>query len=353
MKPRKKVKKEAGRAPKVKTGISGTKIISLFCGAGGLDLGFKQEGFEVSLAIDYEEAAIKTHKRNFSDTKSLAADLTKLGPEGVLKLVEEQVEAGASIGIIGGPPCQGFSRANPSAGANDPRNQLPSLYVDIIKELQKKYTVEFVIFENVLGMKDKKHSEKYNALISGLKTLGFLVHEKELCALDFGVPQLRYRIIISAIRDGQGYKKIVPKRRKGKLTVKEAIGELEEPAFYNRNLKAADIPVHPNHWTMRPKSHRFSQTGPDNKPSSKSRSFRKLMWDKASPTIAFGNREIHLHPDGRRRLSIYEAMLLQGFPSSFVLEGSLSQQVTQVSNAVPPPLARSIAAAIKKSLGNK
>ena len=80
------------------------------------------------------------------------------------------------------------------------------------------------------------------------------------------------------------------------------------------------------------------------------RSFRRLKWDQPSPTVAYGHREIHVHPSGRRRLSIYEAMLLQGFPDEFVLEGNLSAQVEQVSNAVPPPLARSLATAIKEAL---
>ena len=74
------------------------------------------------------------------------------------------------------------------------------------------------------------------------------------------------------------------------------------------------------------------------------RSFKQLKWADPSPTIAFGHREIYVHPNGRRRLSIFEAMLLQGFPKSFVLEGNLSEQVEQISNAVPPPLARSIQA---------
>lgn len=326
------------------------KIISLFCGAGGLDLGFKQEGFNVSLAIDFEKSAISTHQKNFVKTKSIAADLTQMGPKGVMEEVRNQVLIGSRIGIIGGPPCQGFSRANPTADSNDPRNLLPSLYVDIIKELQKHYDVEFVVFENVLGMKDKKHSEKYNALIKGLNKLGFSVYEQEHCALDYGVPQNRQRIIISAMRGGKGYGAVLPKKKKGKATVREAIGMLDEPAFYKKDMQISEIPIHPNHWTMNPKSYRFTQPIPNN---NKTRSFRRLTWDKASPTIAFGNREIYLHPEGRRRLSIYEAMLLQGFPSSFILEGNLSQQVKQISNAVPPPLARSIAAAVKKSLDGK
>jgi DNA (cytosine-5)-methyltransferase 1 len=326
------------------------QIVSLFCGAGGLDLGFRLERFKIALAIDFEESAINTHKKNFADTTSIAADLTKLGPKGVMRYMREKIPDGSRIGVIGGPPCQGFSRANPSSEANDPRNLLPSLYVKIIRELQKHYEVEFVVFENVLGMKDRKHSKKYSSLITGLKRLGLTVHEKEVCALDYGVPQRRYRVIISAMRSGKGYSAVRPFKRKGKSTVREAIGMLVEPVFFDKKLCPNDIPVHPNHWTMRPKSNRFNQTEKVNR---KTRSFRRLMWDKASPTIAFGNREIHLHPEGKRRLSIYEAMLIQGFPSDFVLEGNLSQQVTQISNAVPPPLARSIAAAVKRSLRGK
>jgi DNA (cytosine-5)-methyltransferase 1 len=322
-------------------------IISLFSGAGGLDLGFREEGYKIAVAIDYESSAIDTHKHNFQDTKCLVADLTKLGPVGVLKHVKANVPIQSRIGVIGGPPCQGFSRANISSQPDDPRNLLPVLYVDIIRELQKNYTVEFVIFENVLGMKDKKHAPKYAGLISGLQDLGLETTEKELCALDFGVPQNRNRIIVSAVRKDQGYLPVTPKPRHGLRTVKEAIGTLPLPVFFSRSLKSTDIPHHPNHWTMQPKSIKFTE---NIEVKSKARSFRKLKWDKASPTIAFGNREIHVHPDGTRRLSIYEAMLLQGFPPEFELKGNLSQQVKQISNAVPPPLARSLAAALKESI---
>jgi len=325
------------------------QIISLFCGAGGLDLGFKDDGYKIALAIDFESAAIDTHKHNFTTTESVVADLTVLGPSGVLKYVNANVPLGQRIGVIGGPPCQGFSRANIGSQPDDPRNTLPKLYVEIIKELQLHYVVEFVIFENVLGMKDKKHSEKYLSLVDGLKRLKLDVTEKELCAMDFGVPQNRNRIIVSALRSGQGYKQVVPEKSKGLSTVEQAIGNLPQPVFFERNLKSTDIPNHPNHWTMRPKSVKFQQIIGD---GNKTRSFRKLKWDKASPTIAFGNREIHIHPNGTRRLSIYEAMLLQGFPKTFELKGNLSQQVKQISNAVPPPLAKCLAAAVSKSMNS-
>lgn len=326
------------------------KIVSLFSGAGGLDLGFKEAGYIISVAIDSADAAIRTHRRNFPRTKAIIADLNEIKSLGVLEQVKAKLLAGQRIGVIGGPPCQGFSRANTCAQSDDPRNKLPNLYLDIVRELQSTYIVEFVVFENVLGIRDKKHASTYKALMDGIVNLKFDVTEQELCATDFGVPQNRRRIVLSGMRTEQGYSAVQPRKRKGLQTVREAIGTIDAPALFERGLSPGDIPVHPNHWTMNPKSRRF--TNPEGK-NDGGRSFRRLKWDAPSPTVAFGHREIHVHPDGRRRLSIYEAMLLQGFPEGFVLEGNLSEQVAQISNAVPPPLARSVAAAVKRALDGR
>jgi len=172
-------------------------IVSLFSGAGGLDLGFAQAGFNVAIAIDSESAAISSHSANFPNTKGIAADLVELGPTGVSKLVQQVIPTGAKIGVIGGPPCQGFSRANTASQHADPRNELPSLYIRIIRKLQKLYSVEFVVFENVLGIRDSRHAVKYAELLTDLKKSKFVVTEKELCAVDFGVPQTRRRIVLS------------------------------------------------------------------------------------------------------------------------------------------------------------
>jgi len=323
------------------------KIVSLFCGAGGLDLGFKECGFTISVAIDVSDAAIRTHKKNFPRSAAVVGDLVKLQPGGVLEHVKKELAPGQRIAVIGGPPCQGFSRANPGSLSDDPRNRLPKLYVEIVARLQSLYTVEFIVFENVLGIRDKKHVNTYNALVKGIADLGFDVTENELCSADFGVPQNRRRIILSGLRADQGYTQVKPRKRKGLRTVREAIGELNAPTFFRYGLEPKDIPIHPNHWTMRPKSHRFLNPEAE---AGVGRSFKRLNWNAPSPTIAFGHREIHVHPDGRRRLSIYEALLLQGFPEEFVLEGNLSEQVEQVSNAVPPPLARGVALALKRAL---
>lgn len=326
------------------------KIISLFSGAGGLDLGFKEAGFTISVAFDSADAAVRTHRRNFPRTKAIVADLSQLKSLGVLEQVKAKIPAGERIGVIGGPPCQGFSRANTGSQTDDPRNKLPTLYLDIVRELQCTYMVEFLVFENVLGIRDKKHAATYKRLIDGIHNLKFNLTENELCAADFGVPQNRRRIVLSGMRAEQGYSAVRPRKRKGLQTVREAIGAVDAPTFFERGLSPDNIPVHPNHWTMKPKSSRF--TNPKvNKVAA--RSFRRLNWDAPSPTIAFGHREIHVHPNGCRRLSIYEAMLLQGFPDRFVLEGNLSEQVAQISNAVPPPLARSVAAAVKRALDGR
>ncbi|MER7991789.1 DNA cytosine methyltransferase [Micromonospora chalcea] len=324
------------------------KVVSLFSGAGGLDLGFRNAGFQLVFAVDSSDWAIKTHRRNFPGTKSIAADLIQLQPEGVLSELEEILSPGDSIGVIGGPPCQGFSRANTGAYADDPRNKLPLLYLDIVEALQRVYDVQFVLFENVLGIRDVKHEVAFNGILSKFRELGFAEGVEEYCALDFGVPQNRKRVVISAFSAQGAFKAFSPaKIERGNLDVKSAIEGLPAPAFYSRIQRPEDNPYHPNHWTMRPLSRRFKT--PDVLLQG-GRSFRRLCWDKPSPTVAYGHREIHVHPDGARRLSIYEAMLLQGFPHEFVLEGPLSAQVEQVSNAVPPPLAEALAVATKRAL---
>ena len=326
------------------------KIVSLFSGAGGLDLGFKEAGFSIAVALDQDAAAVLTHQKNFARTNAVEADLRKLQPKGVLAQVENTVAKEQSIGVIGGPPCQGFSRANVGAKASDDRNKFPDLYIEIVRRLQQVYTVEFVVFENVLGIRDRKHAKTYEALITGIGELGFDTYEHELSAIDFGVPQNRRRVIIAGLRTGQDYPKIQIRKRKGLQTVQDAIGSLDAPAYFRHGISVDEIPVHPNHWTMRPRSYRFRSAATLR---SDGRSFKRLSWDEASPTIAFGHREILVHPSGSRRISIYEAMLLQGFPDEFVLCGNLSEQVIQVSNAVPPPLARAVALAVKRVIRGK
>ncbi|RIJ60674.1 DNA cytosine methyltransferase [Clavibacter phaseoli] len=324
------------------------KIVSLFSGAGGLDLGYKDAQYDLAFALDSSKWAIETHRANFPGTESITADLIELKPAGVIAALARILTPGESIGVIGGPPCQGFSRGNPKALAEDPRNKLPLLYLSVVEALQLVYKVQFVLFENVLGIRDVKHEEAFGGIIQKFHALGLYERVDEYCALDFGVPQNRRRVIISAFADPIAREAFSPSKlpREG-LSVREAIGTLPAPAYFSRQLQPDDVPYHRNHWTMRPISSKFSD--PDGVPRG-SRSFRRLAWDMPSPTVAYGHREIHVHPEGHRRLSIYEAMVLQGFPKSFVLSGPLSAQVEQVSNAVPPPLGYALAQATSRAL---
>jgi len=321
-------------------------VVSLFSGAGGLDLGFGQAGFKTIFAADYNSAAVNTFNAN-SGFRNIARqiDLSTVSIHSILNMIDD---IGIKpVGVIGGPPCQGFSRGNSNSTADDPRNVLPLKYAELIAGLRDKFDIDFFVFENVPGLRDSKHAEIYNRLKDRLEFAGFTLFEHEVESSRFNVPQTRRRVIFVGINCYKypDVKFSFPSGRSNSLTIKDVIGNLPEPVFFSREITPDQIPYHKNHWTMVPKSKKF-QEGIE--PGG--RSFKRLSWDKKSPTVAYGHREIHVHPDGKRRLSIYEAMLLQGFPPEFWLTGNLSAQVEQVSNAVPPPVAKAIALAIKKTI---
>lgn len=322
-------------------------LISLFCGAGGLDLGFKQAGFQTAAAFDINKSAVDSFNSNHPGNVASVVDIEEVGAVGILALVEKKIPFGADIGIIGGPPCQGFSLANTGSNADDPRNKLPRTYLKIVKELMSFYNVHFLLIENVSGIKAQKHNETFTGIIDGIRELNLVPHYEIMNSVYYGVPQVRKRMILVGLRDSVSQKFKFPVQEKNITTVRQVIENFPEPIFYNKNTRDIKSSYHVNHWTMMPKSEKFraDYVAPKN-----SRSFKRVQWDLPSKTIAFGNREILIHPSGLRRLSIYEALLLQGFPASFTLVGSLSSQVTQVSNAVPPPLAKSIANSLKKAI---
>ncbi|WP_265594904.1 DNA cytosine methyltransferase [Haloferula sp. BvORR071] len=321
-------------------------LLSLFCGAGGMDSGFHQAGFQTGLAIDSCQDAVDTFNFNASSSVAVKRDLSKLSPKDFLGLIPKGMRP---VGLIGGPPCQGFSRGNVSSDPNDSRNLLPFRYADLVKTAREKFDLEFFVFENVTGLLGSKHLPRFKRILDRLEKAGFNVFHTRLNAADYNVAQRRHRVFIVGLNKevfpNQEFK--FPKPSGEKLTVGSAIKGLPPATYFARDLSAANIPYHQNHWTMVPRSARF--TGARQR-SNAGRSFRILDWNSVSPTVAYGNREIHIHPDGKRRLTILEAMLLQGFDPGFKILGSFSSQVTQVSNAVPPPLARAIADQIKNLL---
>lgn len=327
-------------------------VVSLFCGPGGFDVGFEKAGFTPVLAIDAAPAACKTFKRNHPDCTVLKSDLANAPRGYVVQRLHELPDDPHPVGVIGGPPCQAFSLSNGHKRDDDPRAELPRHYAAILKELNAEYSIDFFVFENVLGLKHQRHQhvfEEFKKLFAGA---GFRIFEGELDAVEFGVAQVRKRVFIVGLNK-EKYSDLAfsfpvgsPKSR---VTVREKIGWLAPPMYFQRGTSPDAIPYHPNHWCMRPRSPRFTN-GTLKQGEIRGRPFRVLRWNEPSWTVAYGHREVHVHPSGKRRLSVYEAMLLQGFPTDYVLQGTLSDQIRMVSDAVAPPVAEALAKAIRTTL---
>ncbi|WP_442770179.1 DNA cytosine methyltransferase [Zoogloea ramigera] len=332
-------------------------LLSLFCGAGGLDLGFEQAGFDIALAFDIRNDSINSYNHNRAALGASVGQCMDIRALTLDKLDEFYGGEFRPNGIIGGPPCQSFSRANKTRNDDDPRHELPFVYAKLISDLNHRNPVPFFAFENVTGLNEEPHRQRYQSLLSELDQAGFAVTESILNATQFGVPQNRVRVILVGLNkelfDGAKWSPplamAVPKK---KLTVRHAIASLPEATYYRRGISKTDIQHHPNHWCMVPKSIKFVTPGALGVEKNGNRSFKTLHWDRPSLTVAYGNREVHVHPNRHRRLSVYEAMILQGFPEHYELLGSLSSQITQVSEAVPPPMAKAIAQSIRSQISS-
>jgi len=200
----------------------------------------------------------------------------------------------------------------------------------------------------VAGLAHHSHEPSLELFISEFKKAGFSIKQFFLDAVRFGVPQHRVRMFIVGFNSNR-YRigEFAPPIGDSTVwTVRQTIDKLVEPLFFTRTSNPAELGLHPNHWCMNPRSKKFwnGALKPKEMPG---RSFRVLLWDEPSWTVAYGHREVHVHPNGKRRLSVYEAMLLQGFPRKYELLGTLSDQIRQVSDAVAPPVAKALATTIR------
>lgn len=321
-------------------------ILSLFSGCGALDLGFEQAGFEIGLAYDIRPSSIASWNHNRPDTPNgRISDLT------AIRLADIDNDFGGRFvptGIIGGPPCQSFSRANHSRSHNDPRSRLIRKFFDLALRFHRhREPLEFILMENVSGLASADGGELLDKEIKRLRKNDFQVNIFYLDAVCHSVPQYRRRLFLLALSNSitAVSKWTEPSCEEKKTTVGQAIKLLPAPTFFRKGLKEGDILFHPNHWCMVPKSPRFFNNSLKSGFTS-GRSFKTLSWDAPSVTVSYGHREVHIHPDGKRRLSVFEAMRLQGFPDDYILKGNLSEQIDQVSEAVPPPLAQAVALSI-------
>ncbi len=330
----------------------GIPIISFFSGCGGFDSGFAAAGFEIRMALDVDPVAVKTYNHNARTAVCKVADLGASRGADLIKLCEDMVPAKPPRGVIGGAPCQTFSNGNVHFREDDSRHMLPRKYACILRDMNAKYDLDFFVFENVKGITSSKHQKEYKTIKRLFSRAGFILHEGEMDAADFGVAQHRRRVFLVGFNrmKWRNVSFAFPKAQtQTPRTVEKMIKGLPEPLLFRRGTVVDDIPHHPNHWAMFPRSGKFSD-GSLTPGNSDGRSFRVLAWDRPSWTVAYGNREVHVHPEGRRRLSVYEAMLLQGFPKSFEMLGTLSDQIRQVSDAIPPQIGKALGQAIYQVL---
>jgi len=136
-------------------------VVSLFSGSGGLDEGFVKAGFSPVLAMDIDRAACRTFQWNHPSIRILKKDLSQALNGYVVERLSELPSDARPVGMIGGPPCQAFSLSNVHKRSDDPRLKVPRNYAHILSELNKHYNLDFFVFENVLGLKHKAHSQLF------------------------------------------------------------------------------------------------------------------------------------------------------------------------------------------------
>ena len=325
-------------------------LLSLYSGCGGLDLGFERAGFDIGLAYDIRADSISSWNRNRPGKNcGHVADLR------TIRLADMDRDHGRRFvpsGMIGGPPCQSFSRANSSASPDDPRSELVRRFFTIALEVhRRRRPLDFILMENVPDLGNPRNIHLLEREITRLERNGFDVCDFLVNAVCHSVPQNRLRLFVLALRKNTFAMNSWshPVGNDERKTVADAIRGLPPPTYFTRGIEQETIAVHPNHWCMMPKSRKFFN-GSLVEGDSSARSFKTLAWNEPSITVSYGHREVHVHPEGKRRLSVFEAMRIQGFSHDYVLSGTLSAQIDQISEAVPPPLAEAVAISIRTTL---
>lgn len=324
------------------------KLISLFSGAGGLDLGFQKAGFKVVAANEFDKTIWETYEKNH-DTKLIKGDICEISSD----------EFPDCDGIIGGPPCQSWSEAGALKGIDDPRGQLFYQYIRILENKKPK----FFLAENVKGMMAKRHNSAVKHIVSQFEDAGYNVFIHLLNASDYGVPQDRKRVFYVGFRKDLNVNfDLPPEKYDYKLTFKDAIYDLKDNA----------IPALPKNKTNGEKcnflNHEYFIGAYS--PIFMSRN-RVRGWDEQAFTVQASGRQCQLHPQAPkmikveknkqifkpgsehlyRRLSVRECARIQGFPDDFKFYyTNLNDAYKMIGNAVPVNLAYEMAKAIDLAL---
>lgn len=339
------------------------KIIDLFCGCGGLSRGFEMAGFEVEVAVDVWQDAIKTYNHNHKNAVAICEDIHNLNDE----YLNEIVERGEVVGVIGGPPCQGYSTVG-TRDVNDPRNHLYLEYCRVVEKVKP----EFFVIENVKGLITLSGGAFRDDIINRFQKLGYHVEYKILNAANYGVPQNRHRVFFVGMKK-KGFE--FPKEKDYIISTLEALGDLPSLECQHESNEYISEPQNEYQNKMRAKSKKVLNHESTNhtektkeiigmiKDGGKisdlpeeywsvrkyNKAFQRMLSTGPSNTIDTGHRN-YFHYKENRIPSVRESARIQSFPDDFEVLGSKTSQYKQIGNAVPPLLAYAIAKAIKNQL---
>ncbi|MCZ8391589.1 DNA cytosine methyltransferase [Achromobacter xylosoxidans] len=353
-------------------------VISLFSGAMGLDLGLEAAGFEVVVAVECDAQAVATIRKNKPDLPVFDKRIESVTSTEILKAAG--LKKGGNFVVCGGPSCQSFSTAGHRRSLADPRGNLFLHFVRIVRETEPK----FFVMENVRGMlsaavKHRPLSQRgpghlplepeeelgsaFRVIVNELKELDYFITFDLLNSADYGVPQVRHRLIFLGSREGKAVSLPAPTHHKsGEMglpqwtTVRQTIGRFREenPEGYSlRETEAkylAHVPEGGNWKNLPIDMQREALGGAYVSWGGRSGFYRRLAWDKPSPALPtqpYFRATMLCHPDALRPLSIKEYARIQQFPDTWKFEGSIASRYRQIGNAVPVGLGTAIGNAIK------
>lgn len=348
-------------------GSEDRRYLSFFSGALGLDLGLEEAGWEPLAVNEFEPTTCKTIRQNRPGIKLYDCDIRELTPERLCR--ELQLAPHTLFAIVGGPPCQAFSTAGRRLGLNDDRGNVFLHFIQLIVRLRPKYAV----FENVRGLlsaplfhrphnrrgpgheplkDDEKPGGALLTILGMLETAGYTTTFTLYNMANYGVPQTRERLIFFSSRDGDGVPFIPPthsetpdKGLRRWRTLRNCIDDLQRSpgshvTFPKHRLKYFEMLKAGQNWRNLPDRIRREAMGASwNAGGGKTGFYRRLAWDKPSPTLVTRPNmpaTALCHPTELRPLSVREYARIQTFPDSHLFAGNLDDQYRQIGNAVPP-----------------
>lgn len=354
-------------------------MMDLFCGAGGFAVGCDWAGFQSVFGVDHLQPAIETWKKNHPHAIACLGDITKLSPEVVKEKLERQGVHHIHL-ITGGVPCQGFSRANRKHNDNDERNFLFLEYMKFVKVFEPDY----IILENVSGMRSTAGGKFENDIKEYMQELGYAPTVKLLNAADYGVPQLRQRLLFVGVKKGIGlcenYEFPTGEFVNNYRTVADAISDLpvlgnaekseeyqsEAKTEYQKLMRGESMKIEvqppiklanhvaPNH--PEETINKIASTKPGEPMYEKFKQRIRLKSDAPSPTQLAGGIRPQFqfgHPCQPRGLTIRERARIQSFPDSYIFMGGTVQERVQTGNAVPPLMIYQVAKPIAEDIKRK